>query len=345
MNWKLILICLLLMGCTSENIRIGFSAPLSGPVAAYGDWALKGAQIAVDEINEQGGVNGKLLELLVEDDQCSAKQATTTITSLQARGVDQFIVFCSAAVPGAVSMTDSIILSSNSKSNVVMNASNVFNLEVSVNNEMKELAEYIGEGRIAILHMNNDLGFTYAEEFIKVFKGTVTIVESFNLWDTDFKVQLTKIKQMKPDAVLIAMTGGGTANILIQAKKLGLNTKYYGTSIAESPQLFNAGGLEDGLIYPYPFRSGLTQKSKAFESKYQAKHGNLPERFATNTYDAVYAMVKLREQCDDSACMIAKARTLSFEGATGPVIFGPDGQLIKQVYIKQAMNKKFILIE
>ncbi len=346
---------MMLAGCkvAEENIiRIGISAPLTGPVAQFGEWARRGAELAAEELRKED----KKIEILFQDDACTPSEGTKTAQWFISQGIHTIITACSAAVPGTMSQAtnDMLILTPSPKSDVVKNYSNLFSLEPSIEAEMKFLAEFIQSNKsvkkLAILYVNNDLGVSYKDAFQETWKkreGKITEIETFELVEKDFRTQLVKIRETKPEGLLVIMSGGGLGIILKQAKELGLNTQFFGTSITESSEFIKtAGTLAEGVIYSYTFILRLTSTSKKFQEEYEKKYQELPERMATNTYDAVLIISYLYGLCNENThCVIEElSRLKNFEGASGILRFDKEGNTVKKIYIKTVRNGKFILL-
>jgi branched-chain amino acid transport system substrate-binding protein len=339
----IIFLALTACGQTNETQTIGLSAPLSGPLAIYGQWSVEGAELAIQDLNDQG----KQFQLLVEDDQCSPKHAAQTIHSLLPRA-DGLIVTCSAAVPGAATQTKEVILSPSAVSAVAQSYTNVYSLEQSMAEEMQVLANHIqskGITSMSILYVTNDLGETYKNEFITAFTkgGTITAIESFGLPDNDYRTQLTKIKDSNSQGLLIIMGGPKTATIVKQIDELQLDMDLFGTTVIEAQPLITiAGALAEGIEYAYPYKP----TSHTFTSQYTAVYQRPPERMAAFTYDAVIAWAYVLEECkSDTACQHRVLNNLALEGAAGSIEFNKDGDAIRETIIKTVKNGKFELLK
>jgi len=334
-----------------ETIKIGATLPLTGPVAKFGEWESRGMQLAVDEINNAGGINGKKLELILEDDKALPAEAQKTITKLiNVDNVDYVVAGTTATVPVMASMiSDKLIFLPAFMPESVEANKNVFSMMPSLSYEMGILADYIYDldlRKVSIMYVNNDLGLTaknkFQEEFINL-GGTVPSFETFGILDTDYRTQLTKIKNTKSEGLVIIMSGGGLGNILKQAEELGLEVKYFGQTITESPVFINvAGDLAEGIIYTYPFK--LEGIEGSFLNKYISKYNENPEMYSTACYDMIYTIVELVEKCGKN-CNPEDVLAIDFSGAGGKIKFGEDRNRVSPIYLKTVKDGNFVFLE
>lgn len=333
-------------------IKIGASLPLTGAIAEFGEWEVRGMQLAIEEINadERFGIKFKLI---TEDDKALPGEAQKTLVKLlNMDNVDYVIAGTTAIAPVAASIvTDKIIFTPAFMPESVEASKNIFSVMPSLEREMKILADYIyntGVKTISILYVNNDLGITCNDKFQKAFQdmdlsSSILEVETFGLLDTDYRTQLTKVKNARSEGLVIIVSGGRLGNLIKQAAELGLTAKYFGQTITESPVFISvAENLAEGIIYTYPFKLDMIEKS--FLDKYKSKYNEDPEVYSTGSYDMIYVIAELVKKCGKN-CNPDDVMEINFAGAGGEVKFDKDRNSASPIYLKTVKDGKFIFIE
>lgn len=291
------------------------------------------------------------MELIIEDDKAAPGEAQKTIMKLtNVDNVDFLIVGTTATVPVAGSIVqDKIIFTPSLMPEASDNNNNVYSMLPSSASEMESLAKYIyatGLRNISIIYVNNDLGLTSKNNFQKAFTklgGNILSIETFGLTDTDYRTQLSKIKNTASPGILAIMSGGGLGNILIQAKELGINAKFFGQTVTESPVFIQvAGNLSEGMIYAYPFR--LSELEDSFVQKYKARYNESPEMYATASYFIIYTIAELAKNCGDH-CETKDLSNFQLTVAGKDIQFDKDRALITPIYIKTVRDGKFVFLE
>lgn len=370
----LFLFSLLAAGCggssspvKSETIKFGIIGPYTGPNAKPGLSMKQGVNLAVEEINKAGGVKGKKLEPLFEDDASVPAQSVSATEKLITKDEVAFLIgtFNSATtladmkiierekVPMLVPIAVAIQITESGNKWVFRNAAtNPMQAEQLMNYIYKNTQQR----KLAVIHENTDYGKGLADavaEYAKKNGGQLT-AESYSIGDTDFYAQLTKIKNYQPDAMIICGNLSEGSQITRQVKELGLKTQLYGFGGLSSFDYNNiAAGSNEGLIATSYFESvspnPLAQK---FVAAYTAKYNVEPDMFAAAIYEAVYlakdSIEKMGDTKDIAAYRIALrdvlAATKNQPGVQGPTTFDAKGQADKQVMIVQwEKGKKKIL--
>ncbi|KKQ77697.1 MAG: Extracellular ligand-binding receptor [Candidatus Kuenenbacteria bacterium GW2011_GWA2_42_15] len=342
-----------------ESIKIGASLPLTGPVSLPGTWALEGMKLAVEKINSQGGVNGRKLELVVEDDVCNAKTGTDTTNKLvNVDNVKLLVVYCGAVMSSAVNVIDgkALTFSISIRTEDLENKYPfLFNLTPSPEKEMSILSKNIydsGIKKVAIFHQSDFFGETYKNKFKKVFNdlgGEITVEGTLgNLANPDFKTDLIKAREKGTQAIFNSFNPAQFSVILKQAKELGLNVKFFSSWNAENKLLIDtAGNLTEGIIYTYSFKKETDDNNYAiFEKDYKDRYSNIPETNASNGYDGVMIIAKVVEKCnEDVQCLIKETNRIeNYQGVSGIITF-KNGVADKQTYLKTIKNGQFVPLE
>lgn len=192
----------------SDTIKIGFVGILSGDAATWGQSGLAGATLAVKEVNDQGGINGKKVELIIEDDKLSSTESINAFNKLI--NIDEVTAIISSessgaastAVPVAQNKGVPVVIATASAPKMTLVGDYVFRVTPSDNFQGKYAAEYVyntlGKKKIAILYVNNDWGVGIKEVFEKRYNelgGEIVYQDSFKQDEKDFKIQFSQIKQ------------------------------------------------------------------------------------------------------------------------------------------------------
>jgi branched-chain amino acid transport system substrate-binding protein len=328
----------------SAEIKIGVAEALTGNAAQYGVPIRKGFQLAVGEINGAGGINGKRIELVVEDEQGKKEEAINVFKKLifQDRVLMLFgpTLSNSAQASDPVAQANKVVVfgTSNTADGITSIGNYVFRSSVTeadiVPVTLKVAAQKNGLKKVAVLYGNDDAftksGYDNFRKALDTAKIPVTTTESFAKGDVDFKPQLTKIKASNPDAVVLVALVAEGSSIMVQARQLGIALPFLTGNGMNSPKIFElAKDSADNLWIGSPWSlENLSAENKKFIAAFQKVHNALPDQFAAQAYDAMYIVsqaltkVKLsgKLEADRQALRDALPAT-QFTGATGPFKF------------------------
>lgn len=356
---------LMLAGCTQPNastLKIGVVTTQTGVGAYQGQQALRGLELATEQINANGGVNGKQVQLIIEDSKAEPATAVTATKKLiQADGV-KFIIGDSwtSTTVVMVPLTNEnqvILVSPQATLDELSKDDYFFRTMPTTNSMMVPLADYayneMGLRAVGILRQQTPFGVEHANDFRAEFErlgGTIVGEESFDLKQSDVRSEIGKIKEKNPDSILnLHATGPMMGVLLKQAKELDLNVKALGTFGTENADLLrDYGDVIEGMVYPYPYNTGLDNPgAKAFVQAYQNKFGNAPDNTAANAYDALTVLANaISTVGEDSAKVKSHLLTIqNFDGAGGLLSFNEFGDVQKNILIKIVQNGKFVLLE
>ncbi|HHY91704.1 MAG TPA: ABC transporter substrate-binding protein, partial [Firmicutes bacterium] len=281
-------------------IKIGTVGPLSGNAATYGQSTKRGVEIAIDEVNKAGGVNGAQVQLVPEDsrgDQTEAANATRKLVEQDKVVAIVGAVLSSETFSGGPIANDAkvpMISSSSTAPGIPDIGPYIFRNCISDTVQAAQLAEYAAKElkvkRFAVMFTNNDYGMALRDGFTAKAKelGEVVDVEAYTDGDTNFSAQLTKIKGKQPDALYIGGYYTEAAKIAQQAKELGLKVQLLGGDGFYSTKLTELGGdAVEGAVFTAGFYSGDTSPGvQNFVAAYKAKFNEEPDMFAAQAYDA-----------------------------------------------------------
>lgn len=347
---------------TSEII-VGEYASLTGTTATFGNSTHRGTQMAIDDANAAGGVNGRKLRLVTEDDQSKPDIARTVVTRLitQEKAV---------AILGEVASTRSMaaapvcqqykvpMVSPSSTNPAVTDAGDyIFRVCFTDDFQAAVVAHFAydqGFRKVAIFKdIKNDYSVAFAANFgaeIKRLGGAVVAEQFFQEGDTDFKAQLTTLASAKPDAVLVPGYYSEVGTIARQAREVGLKAPLLGGDGWDSPKLVpGAGGpggaLEGCFFSNHYFSSELKEEvTQTFLGAFRKKYQLDPDALAALGYDAARLLVDALKRAgttDRAKLRDAIAATKDFPGVTGKITLDAKRNARKAALILKVEGDKF----
>ena len=279
-------------GCGSKEAKkdadkfyIGGIGPTTGDAAIYGTAVMNGAQIAVDEINKAGGVNGKQIEFNFQDDQSDAEKSVNAYNTLKDWGMQVLM--------GTVTTTPCVA---------------VFQVCFTDPNQGTKSAQYIGENKlakkVAVIYNSSDVYSSGIEaKFIEEAKnqGLEVVAEEAFTADskTDFSTQLKKAQDGGAELVFLPIYYTEASIILTQADQMGYQPKFFGCDGLDgllAVKNFDTK-LAEGVMLLTPFAADATDDlTKKFVKEYKDKYDEVPNQFAADAYDAIYAIKAAMEE-------------------------------------------------
>ena len=337
-----------------KTLLIGGTGPLTGDYATYGISVQKGAQIAVDEINEKGGVNGYTVKLEIEDDQADPQQAVQAYAKLMDNGMNLSLGSttsgaCVALVKEA--KEDGIVTMTPSASQKEATAyDNNFRVCFLDPDQGTYSADFIKENnlatKVAVLYDKSNtysVGVyeAFAKEAEKLGLNIVTTQAFTDSSNTDFSSQIQAVKNSGAELLFMPFYQQEAAAVLMQAQGVLENVTYFGVDgmdgVLEKLGTENQA-IANGVMLLTPFSASSSDPTVAnFVAKYKEKYNATPDQFAADAYDAVYALCTAFEKAgletDDPEFnqAVAKAMTeIEVTGATGVMTWSADGECKKQ---------------
>ncbi|MCR4746104.1 MAG: ABC transporter substrate-binding protein [Lachnospiraceae bacterium] len=335
--------------------KIGGIGPTTGGGAAYGTAVMNAIQLAVDEINEAGGVNGTKFECKFEDDELNAEKSVNAYNTLKDWGM-QFLVgsvtsACSIAVSEKTKEDNLFQLSPSGSADDCVKYENVFRVCFSDSNQGLKSADYIADNKlgekIGIIYDSSDV---YSSGIYQKFAAEAQVkgleivsAEAFNADNkTDFSVQIQKAKDAGADLVFLPIYYTEAALILKQASTMDYAPKFFGCDGLDgitAVENFDAS-LAEGVMLLTPFAADATDDLTVnFVTKYKEAYTDTPNQFAADAYDAVYAVKAAIEKEGITADMSVsdiceKMKTgmteISVEGLTGTITWDASGEPNKE---------------
>ncbi len=339
---------------SGETFKLGGMGPLTGANASYGISVNQGAQIAVDEINAAGGVNGMQIELFFQDDESDAETAMNAYNKLMDNGIQ--------ALLGATTSGPTIALTDLTKEDGILQLTpsgsamectqydNCFRICFTDPLQGVTMADYaaetLGYRNAAIIYdVSNDYSSGMADAFVKEFEakgGKIVANESFTAGDMDFNTQLTTVKSSGADVLFLPIYYQDVAFIVGQAQKMGMEIPYLGGDGWDGVlgQLEDASVVE-GAIFLTPFAANDTAENvQNFVKAYQEKYNAVPDQFAADAYDGVYVIKAAIEKAGSTEpqAIIDAMTEISVSGLTGDMTFDATGEPNKAAKVVEIVN-------
>lgn len=346
-----------------DEIPIGEYASLTGGSASFGQSSHKGTELAINEINASGGVLGKKLKLITEDDQSQAGQPATIVRKLIAQ--DKV-----AAVLGEVASSKSLeaapicqqngipmISPASTNPKVTQVGDHIFRIcfiDPFQGTVMSKFAQSKGWKKIAVLtDVKQDYSVGLAECFIKDFTaagGEIVKEQKYSSGDKDFKPQLTSLKAAKPDAIFVPGYYAEVALIGKQARLLGIKAPLLGGDGWVGDSLLKVAGKSlDGSFFSCHFSADdQSPRVQNFVKAYQAKYGEIPDDMAALGYDSAMILaeaIKRAGTTDSAKLRDAIAATRDHPGITGNITIDPERNASKPAVILTIGQGGFQFVE
>ena len=343
----------------SGTILIGEVGSLTGAQATFGISTRNGIEMAIDEVNARGGVDGKKVSVRVYDNQSKPEEAANAVTRLIAQDGAKLIL-------GEVASTNSLAMAPKAQAAKVPMIS-----PASTNPKVTEVGDFIFRvcfidpfqglvmakfarenlkaQKAAVLRDNkSDYSIGLAQVFTEKFKsfgGQIVAEEDYAQGDTDFRAQLTAIKSAKPDVVFVPGYYTDAGLIARQARQLGLTATLLGGDGWESEKLFELGGSAiEGSYYSNHYAvDNPAPKTQKFLTDYKKRFGSVPDSLAALGYDAAMvglAAIDEANGTDGPAVRDAIARTKDFDGVAGKINLDAKRNAIKPAVVLKVAGGK-----
>jgi branched-chain amino acid transport system substrate-binding protein len=347
-----------------DTIKVGEYASMTGSEATFGQSSHKGTQLAIDDLNAAGGVLGKKLDLITEDDQSQAGQPATAVRKLiSSDGV--------VAVLGEVASSRSLEAAPICQENKIPMIS-----PASTNPRVTQVGDYVFrvcfidsfQGTVMAnfarktLKLNSvavlsDVKSDYSLGLANIFKpgftsagGKIVADENYSGGDKDFSAQLTAIKAANPDGVFVPGYYTEVGLIALQARQLGINCPFFGTDGWESSSLVPIGGasLEGDYFSTHYSPDDVSPVVQNFVKEYKTKYDETPDTMAALGYDSALILadaIKRAGATDGGKLRDALAATKNFPGVTGNITIDPDRNASKPAVILEIKDGMFKYVE
>jgi branched-chain amino acid transport system substrate-binding protein len=342
----------------SSDLRIGAILPLTGDAASYGESLKKGIDMAVEEINKDGGIHGKKVAVIYEDSRAlpsegvSALQTLISIYNVQAV-IGDAVSSVTLAIAPIAEKHKVVILSPLSSAPAITNAGDYIFRNVPSDFFGGKVAAHFAVRdqdwkSLAVLFINNDFGDALKQVFCDEAKrlgGHILAAESYSQNATDFRTQLTKIKSVNPQTVFL-VGYREVSQILVQAKELDLKSQFLGTGLLEDPRILKTIVDTGAQVYftqlPYSPESA-DPIVKTFVDGHKKRYDSMPDIISAYGFDAATVLSYAISKSDLSGTGIKDQlyKVRDFHGVTGSITFDANGDVIQPMGVKFVQNGQF----
>ena len=353
---------------SGETFTLGLVCPLSGSSAVSGQILKNATEMAVNEINEAGGINGEIQIILAEVDDEGVP--ATSVTAMQTLGEQDKVNAVIGAQASSCTLANMEITKAAkipqitpASSNVAVTQSGnayIYQMtatdELHMRNIMKYMSEEKGAKSFAILYESSDFGtggYKIANSVCGDYGLTMADNEVYNAGDTDFSVVLGKMQKADPDFFIFWGYHTEVAMICKQMQQYGISYPVIGQGY-NSPELTNLGGAAvEGIMIDTAFdAANPDEKVQEFDKKYTELYGEGYDQNAPQSYDAVYVIKDAVERCiadgkdyKDGEVLNEYVGSTSWDGVTGVTIFDENGRMQKELLIITIENGEHKIIK
>lgn len=351
----------------SDTFKIGATGPITGGAAIYGNAVKNGIQIAVDEINEAGGINGYQIDYNFQDDEHDAEKAVNAYNNLKDWGMQVLIgTTTSAPCIAVVEKTHADNMFQITPSGTAVECvqyDNAYRMCFSDPTQGTESAKYIGENgmaqKVAVIYDSSDV---YSTGIYEAFAAEaenqpfdIVSVEAFTAdAKTDFSVQVQKSKDAGADLLFMPFYYTEASLVLAECNKQGYEPTFFGCDGMDGilgVENFDTA-LAEGLTFLAPFvAKSEDEQVQSFVSKYEADYGETPNQFAADAYDCVYVVkaaieaagatpdMSVSDLCD---AMKEAMASVSYSGITGKdITWGENGEPNKAPLVVKVVDGEY----
>ena len=351
--------------CAQETIKVGEFASLTGKEAAFGQSSHKGTLLAVEELNATGGILGRQVELITEDNQSKQGESATIVKKLISR--DKIIALLGEvasgrsleAAPIAQNYKVPMISPSSTNPRVTEMGNYIFRVCFIDPFQGTAMAKFAKDSlhlkKVALL---TSVSSPYSVGLAKYFKetfsaigGEIAIEQKYSEGDKDFKAQLTAIKAAGVDGIFVPGYYTEAALISKQARELELNFPIFGGDGWEAPQLIEIGGKAmEGTYYSTHYSPENSSPAvQSFVKKFRARFGGeTPDAMAALGYDSAMVLadaIRRAGTTEGPKLRAALAATRNYEGVTGRTTMDPHRNATKAAVVITVKDGQFKFVE
>ncbi len=338
-----------------EFIKIGVITPLTGDAAIFGDYTKKGLDLAVEEINNKGGIDGQKIKLIYEDDQLDSQKSVNAVNKLINIDKVDAVIYSSGSGPTLAGLP---ILEKQGIPTIVALASNpairnagrhIFRVYPSDTQQAIKWIDLIQEKNYknpVMLYVNNAWGKALKDYFKEKYQKEIFILPMPE-GTTDVKTELAKIEQHGPDSLILPCYPTDCITTLKQIKELNMDIQIItGDAFYNQEYLNKVKDQAEGLLITHP-KEGSGRNYEEFSKKYTRKYNKDVNIYSAYAYDTLYTLYyafKDAKTTNKEAVTNALNR-VNFLGATGLNKFDSDGEVSKNYAVAIVKNNKFVPYE
>ena len=342
-----------------EEIKVGAILPLSGDLSAYGKYVQRGIELAAEEINANGGIDGANITVLYRDNEGKSDKTVSVMNALIAEDKVPVVIGAvvsenTLAVCPIAEKKKVVLISPTSTSPKLSDYKNyVFRTCPSDIYQGKALSDVIFDlkperARVAVMFVDNDYGVGLKDAFVKSYqeRGEIVAVEAHKEGDTEFTGVLSAIKDKNPDVVVLITYAKEGAAIVKQGREEGLDVAWVGSDGIKSDEFIEQAGKDaEGVKATYPISMVSESVTENFVKLYRAKYGTGSiDTDVTYGYDTMHVVAEAIEKGGYDAEDISDAlREIRYHGVCGAKKFDENGDVPPAYDLWKAENAKWVL--
>ena len=335
----------------ADSIKIGFNVPLTGFAAADGNSALVGAQLAVEQVNADGGINGNPLELVVYDDQASPKEAAPLAVKLTTQ--DEVVAGISGSYSGSTRAAATIFQENSTPyiaayavhPDVTRAGDYVFRTSFMGNVQgragAKLIGDVMGKKKVSMISINNDFGKSLAAGFKEQatnFGIEILNEYEYSIKDREFGPIVSKVKSEKPEAIYASGYFFTAGPLVRQLRAAGISVPIIGQEGYDSQKFIEIAGPDaEGVIITTSLdRDSSDANAMAFIQGFSAKAGYPADMVGASTHTAVLVLAEALKSAgsEDKAALRDAIAATTLASATGNISFNSLGEVLKDVQVQ-----------
>lgn len=362
MRWLGLLAAVVLLGCgPNPPVRIGFIGGLSDRGSDVGEGGRNGLMLAAEQMNLSGGINGRKIELVVQDDGQNKEKAVAGIKSLIADKVDAVVgpftsAMAAAIVPVATEAKLMLISPTVTGADFVGKDDYFYRINNSVFDNARGYAKVMlarGQRKVAVAHDTRNSAFSatwlkaYREAFMELGGQAVTDVPFESQADAAFGDVIRNMLAAKPDALLFVANAVDTARLAQQAVKLAPGLPLSTAEWASSETLLELGGQSvEGMLVAQAYnRDDVSERYTQFSNAYQQRFGKMPGYSGVNAFEAATVLFQaMSKRAGDESVKVAVGKYGPYEGLQQQLVFDQFGDTKRNVYFTEIRAGKFVLL-
>ena len=339
---------------SNSPVKVGVIIPLTGNFAVIGERIKNGFELAREDLIKSGAAP---LDVQYEDG-CLPKEYIPAVTKLiESDKID--ILGGTYCIPGflaAVPILEKaqvVAMNLTPNPDAILNHKYIISTNTSIQLKADELGKFAANTlkakTAAIIYYNTQLGEDYRKYFQKSFEslgGNIVSTEMTSVEQTDFRTELAKVKVAKPDVVFLVQLTKPLANLLKEAKEIGISSRILGNSQQEDPSVVViAGSAAEGFLVSSDDPLPVSSRVEDFNTRYQLKYGQDANVFARNAYDALMLESAAYAKCGkaNNECLLQYFHSLKdHHGVSGIITIQPDGTSFKGTSFKVVKDGKFV---
>lgn len=342
----------------APQYKVGIMLPLSGPSASIGERAKNGIELAISDVKQEGFT----ISPIFNDDKGDSTTAVNILNKLI--NIDSIKVIIGTlksdpllAISPIAEKNQVVILSPTAGASSISQAGDFIfrNIETPDIHGVEDSKFFKSRDidKVAVIMANASNAQSYGNAFVNHFKelGIITDIVSYNQDETDFRTILLKISGKDPQGIFIGVATAKDAGIIVkQAREIGYKGTILMSVAADAKEFFEiAGKYADNSYVSVPYFNPEIEPAKSFNIAYKQRYGTTADAFAANSYDATMLVFKAIKKCGnstDSRCIKDYLYSVkNYEGVGGLTSFDQNGDVVKPVGFKVALNGQFVSVE